>query len=215
MCRSCLSTRYLTSNTHPQCVCGDYIGYPINAFFARLHLDDVYLLSPSHQHVLSSPGADTAVVLENKEWSRALWNAVYRLALRYHNSVALSFHGLGHEFLANQIEVYISACTFPRLTTPTLLYEELKVQLEDVVLWHMAKRPGSKYEPLGKYFDKTGDAERDFKGVCLLVKGMKGKDSEIGRGLGVWEGMLGWYVGVLARGWWERFGTEQESGVVV
>ena len=165
--------------------------------------------------MLSLGEADTAIVLERKDHSVALFKAVNQLAVRFYSSAKLTFHGLGHEFLASQIEKYISSCAIPRLTTPTFLYEELKVQLEDVVFWHMAKQPGSKYSALGPYFDKTGDAERDFRGVCLLVKGMKIKDVEVARGIDLWEGVLEWYVGVVSREWWERFATSQVSGVVM
>jgi hypothetical protein len=138
---------------------------------------------------------------------------MYNLALRYHTPAALSFlrleHSflrLEHSFLRAQISNYIANCTAPRLTTPTLLYEELRIQLQDVVFWYMAKRPGSKYRFIGPYFDNAGDADRDFRGVWLFVKGMRERNPEVGRGLDVWEGALEWYVSVLAQKWWERFG---------
>jgi hypothetical protein len=193
MCRSCLTISHFPDNTQAQCLYG------------RLRLDDAYLLAPQHRNTLSQDQANTAILLSHKADSVLAWNAVYQMACRFHTPASLSFNGLDHEFLAQTIESCISACSFPRLTTPALLYEELGITLQDVAFWYMAKRPGSKYALVGKYFDGTDDPERDFRGVCLLVGGIKDRDAEVKRGMGVWEGVLKCYVGVLAMQWWERF----------
>jgi hypothetical protein len=97
---------------------------------SALRLEDTYLFSPQHHSVLSQGQTEIVLLISSAEELRQVFQAIYKLALRSHTPAALSFLGLGHSLLRAQISNYIANCTAPRFIASTLLYEELRKQLQ-------------------------------------------------------------------------------------
>ncbi|KAF2124381.1 hypothetical protein P153DRAFT_350361 [Dothidotthia symphoricarpi CBS 119687] len=211
-CRTCLTTHYgATLSPHrditcPTCLqpCGFQLKPPHFTLYNTRHRKflsqgrHIPILNPASPHY-----AGTQPLLLTRADSLAILAALQNDASA-HYGTTLATENISHVAVFQKLGRYLANCEAVRLTTPELLQAEFKLMIEELVLEHVLLQPGAKYHSLAKNF-RTEDAERDFDMLCHFVRGVKLRHPEFRVFLERWEGVVRWFVGVVAMRWWERF----------
>lgn len=230
-CRSCLTEHHhakgidILSQPITCALCDQPASFPMNTLYPLtfgmlvrpldwLHqVRSMDILNPRSPHY----AATGRIILHTAE-ARFILSAVYCTVLParvIELEASTPFLATTYKSIFRLFMNHLGSMPAYSLTTPMLLEAELKdVVLGDIVFDHIVRQPEAPHRMLAPHF-QTGSPQDDWRRQADLVSAARRLNPELDGLVKLWEEVLEWVVGAIARRWLDRFGEVGQTQLAV